>query len=97
MGKPRYIGEDVVALREKGLTYTQIMKRLACAKNTVQYHCKKNGLTNMGEKRSTLSPEIIEGIREYLKDHTVQETAVRFMFSKTTIKKYEVKTKPQSE
>jgi DNA-binding CsgD family transcriptional regulator len=92
MGKPRNLGEDVIALREAGLTYSQIMKRLKCAKNTVQYHCSKNHLTEMGEKMAPVSPEIAEEIREYLKTHSVQETATRFMYSSVTIRNHQLKS-----
>ena len=42
MGKPRNIGPDIVNLRDKGYTYSQIITELGCAKSTISYHIGAN-------------------------------------------------------
>ena len=43
--------EQILALREKGYTYNQIVEQLGCAKSTVSYHC------GSGQKEKTRSRE----------------------------------------
>lgn len=38
--------EDILSLREKGMSYNEIAKTLNCSKSTVHYHIKGNGNTN---------------------------------------------------
>ena len=38
MSKPRSIGEQIISLREEGLTYKQIAEELDCSKGTIAYH-----------------------------------------------------------
>lgn len=35
--------DDILKLRNDGLTYDEIIKRLNCSKSTISYHCEKNG------------------------------------------------------
>lgn len=38
MGKPRNLGEQVKQLRDQGVGFNEIVKRLKCSKSTVHYH-----------------------------------------------------------
>lgn len=33
--------DDILKLRNDGLTYDEIIKRLNCSKSTISYHCEK--------------------------------------------------------
>lgn len=93
MARPLGIGKDIISLRLKGYNYNQIARALNCAKGTVQYHCEKQGLTDIGYNKGRISPEIQKAIFEYAQHHTKEETAEKFMVSLSTVKKY-AKKKP---
>jgi len=40
--------DKILELRKNGLSFTQISNELGCAKSTISYHCKKNGLSDIG-------------------------------------------------
>lgn len=37
-------GNEIIKLKQLGLTHNEIKKKLGCSKTTISYHCKKNGL-----------------------------------------------------
>lgn len=88
MAKPRGIGELVIQLRKAGRNYNQIAKELSCSKNTVSYHCKKSGLTDIGFKLVKVSDEIIDQIFKFCQRNSVNNAVKKFGLSKSTIKKY---------
>lgn len=92
MAKPRQIGEAIISLRNAGRTYSQIAKELNCSKNTVNYHCEKANLTDIGFKKITVSDEIIEAIQKFLaiKGNTVKMAVKKFELSDSTIRKYKI-------
>lgn len=91
MAKPRGIGEFVIQLRKAGRNYNQIAKELSCSKNTVAYHCKKSGLTDIGFKLVKVSDEIVNQIFEFCLTNSVNDAVKKFGLSKSTIKKYRKK------
>lgn len=38
------LGNKIIELRNSGKTYNEIINELGCAKSTISYHCKKNGI-----------------------------------------------------
>lgn len=88
MAAIRGIGNDIIQLRESGKTYGQISKELNCSKNTINYHCKKAGLTDIGFKNVKIGDEIANQIYEFRKTHNVKETAKKFGLSLACIRKY---------
>ncbi len=60
--------EKILQLRKQGLTVSQIVAELNCAKSTVSYHINKNGLGGAIDSFiSDVSVEIIEQIKELKK------------------------------
>lgn len=90
MAKPRGIGDQIIQLRNGGLNYDQIKDQLKCSKNTVAYHCKKHGLTDIGFKNVRVSNEVAQAIKDFFKDgeNTLDMAVSHFDLSKSTIKKY---------
>jgi DNA invertase Pin-like site-specific DNA recombinase len=54
--------EKIIELREQGLTITEIVKKLGCAKSTVSYHINNVG---MGVKKESVDNDLIEQIKSY--------------------------------
>ena len=54
------IGDEIIKLKQLGLTHNEIKKKVGCSKSTVSYHCKKNGIifTNKIEIPLNLMNEI---------------------------------------
>ena len=90
MPKKRGIGQDIISLRKAGRTYSQIAKELSCSKNTVNYHCKKVNLEDIGFKNVKISKKIAEEILDFFKDstNTIKKASEHFDLSFSTIKKY---------
>jgi RNase P/RNase MRP subunit p29 len=56
--------EKIFELRKKGLSFNQIVEEIGCAKSTISYHCKKEGLSDIGLdelKRIKRGTKICEG------------------------------------
>ena len=92
MAKPRQIKNDILKLREKGKSYNEITKILKCAKSTVNYHCSKNNLTDIGKTKHAVSKELANDIFEFCKKNKIDEAVLKFNLSKSTIKKYKKKS-----
>lgn len=80
--------EDIVKLRKKNKSYSEIEEILGCSKGTISYHCKNEGLEDIGTKYSEISEEKKKKIKEYRKKHTSTETAQKFNVSRSTVEKY---------
>lgn len=78
--------DEILKLKREGLTHKEIINKLGCAKSTISYHCNKNGL---GDKtNSKLETELINKIKKYYINHTINETAIKFNISETTVVRY---------
>ena len=88
MARPRHIKNAIITLREEGKTYNQIAKELECAKSTINYHCKKNNLTDIGFKNNRVDSITADSIYEFCKDNSINDAVKKFGVSKSTIKKY---------
>lgn len=75
--------EQILELRRKGYTITQIVEKLGCAKSTVSYHISRN---NLGAVK--ISKELIDDMNEYYLTHTKSETAIKFNVGEATVTKY---------
>jgi DNA-binding CsgD family transcriptional regulator len=91
MARQRNIGPQIIELRKNGDAYNTIAKKMDCSKSTVQYHCTKVGLTDIGLRLIEVSEDIQKEIPEYRKTHTLNETAEKFGISVSTVKNYQNK------
>ena len=80
--------EDIIRLRKQGKSYREIENELDCSKGTVAYHCKQEGLEDIGKKNEIISEEKKTRIREYRKSHSSSETARKFDVSRASVEKY---------
>jgi DNA-binding CsgD family transcriptional regulator len=80
--------QDIIRLRKQGKSYREIENELGCSKGTIAYHCKQEGLEDIGKKKKKISDEKKEAIRETYKEETAQRTAEIHDVSESTVKKY---------
>lgn len=83
--------EQILKLREDGISYRQIAKKLNCALSTISYHCKRWSLNDIGLRKNNNISDIKNDIKNYCKEHTIEEAANFFDISKTSVKKYKDK------
>jgi predicted transcriptional regulator len=88
MARPRQIKNAIITLREEGKTYNQIAKELECAKSTINYHCKKYDLTDIGFKNNRIDSLTADNIYNFCKENSINDAVKKFGVSKSTIKKY---------
>lgn len=87
----KYKGE-IINLRKQGKSYDEIKDELGCAKSTISYHCKQEGLEKIGlqndyrEKKA--SDKKKEKIKNHYKEHTAKETAKKFNISKSSVQRH---------
>lgn len=79
--------DEILKLRDEGKTYDEITKILGCSKSTISYHCNNS---NRGT-HNKIAEDIILGIREYYRTHTLIETSEYFNVSVATVQKYSEK------
>jgi len=80
--------DDILKLREEGLTYNEIVKRLGCSKGTVSYHCRKNGVSRY-DNSVKLSDNIIKNLQiEYDNGNTLKQLAIKYGVGRHIITKY---------
>jgi len=73
--------EKIIELRLKGKTITEIVKELGCAKSTVSYHFKNNGLGYVNK----ISDKMVAEIKNYYLTHTLEETSKYFNVSVSSV------------
>jgi transposase len=86
MSDTKNIKDEIISLREGGLSYSIIQKKLKCSKATIHSHCKKHGLEDIGLKRNKVDEAKSQAIREFCKTHTIKEAQEHFNLSRSTIK-----------
>lgn len=79
---------DIIRLRKQEKSYREIKNELGCSKGTVAYHCRQEGLENIGKKNDRISDDKKEKIREYRKKHTSTETAKKFGVSRASVERH---------
>jgi len=79
--------EEILKLREDGLSYNEISDQLGCSKATVSYHCKRWSLNDIGLSNTHINKKE-EEIKEYYKTHTKKETAKYFEISESSVTRY---------
>jgi predicted transcriptional regulator len=80
--------DEILKLREEGLTYNQIVDKLGCSKGTVSYYCRKNGVTRY-DNSVNLSNDIIKNLQdEYDNGSTLKKLAVKYNVGRHIIRKY---------
>lgn len=89
MARPRGIGADIVTLRLKGRTYNQIAQELDCSKGTVQYHCEKQGLSDIGYNKGKISEKVQSQIyNDYKEGMEIKDVAKKYMVHRATVHRY---------
>lgn len=83
--------DEIIRLRGEGKSYNEISDELGCAKSTVSFHCKKNGLGSFN--KSKLTDEDKELMNVFYQTHTLNETTKKFNVSEGTVKRYCAKNK----
>ena len=76
--------DKILELKKQGLTSSEIVRVLGCAKSTVSYHLNRNGLG----KEVRLNNEVIKQVKEYYLTHSLIETSTRFGISTSSVSKY---------
>lgn len=80
--------EKIIELRKQKLTYNQIAEKLNCAKSTISYHCRNEGIDDIGLKLNPVKSTIVKQIRSFTRKNSLNAAAKHFGLSKTTILKY---------
>jgi len=75
--------EQIIKLYKEGKSYNEIVEKLGCAKSTVAYHCKKEGI-NIG-KEAKFSEEDIIQMNEMYKTSYRKDVAKKFNVSEATV------------
>lgn len=90
MGRKKGLGEKIISLRKNGKTYNEIVEILKCSKNTVNYHCVKHGLTDIGFKNVKVSAETSKAIYDFVNngEGTPEEASKKFDLHITTIARH---------
>jgi DNA-binding CsgD family transcriptional regulator len=79
---------EILQLREEGLSYNQISEKLKCSKSVISYHCKRWSLTDIGLFKGKDVYSLRDEIKEYYKSHTKKETADFFGISESSVTRY---------
>jgi DNA-binding CsgD family transcriptional regulator len=81
--------DDIIRLRKQGKSYREIENELDCSKGTIAYHCKQEGLKDIGYKQQKITDEKIKKINEFRLDgKTIEEISNRLDVSKSSVQKY---------
>lgn len=81
--------QDIIRLREQEKTYDEIKEELGCSKGTISYHCRQEGLENIGRKNSPVFDEKKEKIQQLREEgKTVLEVSKKLDVSQSTVIKY---------
>ncbi len=80
----RGIKESILALRNEGKSYRYIQDTLKCSKSTINYHCKNEGLLDVGLKNQVITDKNKTDLYEYTKTHTIKEAMAKFGFGRTS-------------
>ena len=82
--------KDIIRLRKQGKSYDEIKNELDCSKGTVSYHCKQEGVEDIGlaASQKELSKEKKLQIRKTYRNHTKKETAKICDVSTSSVIKY---------
>jgi DNA-binding CsgD family transcriptional regulator len=80
--------EKIIKLRKNGLSYKQIESELRCARSTIQYHCKNEGLNENLSQPNRLNDKLILKIKEEYRTRTAKQIAEKYEISKNVVYKY---------
>lgn len=80
---------EVIRLRSQGMTYKEITKSLGISKSTISFHLGNTDLKGRLDKIDTkITKNLVEKLKEYYKNHTIEECVVRFGISRSSVIKY---------
>ena len=88
MSLRRNLKNDIVQMRNEGMSYRKIQKILSCSRGTINYHCRNTGMVDIGKKVYALDNDMKKSIAEYCKNHSLVDTAKAFKLSISTINNY---------
>jgi len=80
--------EKILKLRKLGYSYKRIEKELGCARSTISYHCKNNGLNKPNVNPNKINDNIINRILNEYPTKTANILADELNISKKVIYKY---------
>ena len=79
---------EIIQMRNEGLSYRDIQQKLNCSRGTINYHCRMQNLTDTGKKRHAIPDDLKLSIAQYYTKHSLKETAKAFKLSESTINKF---------
>jgi DNA-binding CsgD family transcriptional regulator len=88
MSAIRNLEAEILELRGQKKSYRDIQKILQCSKKTINYHCEKAGLTDVGQKKYPLTLEKKIEIFEFCKTHSNIEAKEQLNVSISSVIKY---------
>lgn len=80
--------EKILSLVKEGKTYSEIQKKLKCAKSTISYHCKSAGLENPNVLKTPSKKEIKSFQKIYDETGSCDKVSKITGWSKPTVLKY---------
>lgn len=80
--------DDIIRLRKQGKSYREIENELGCSRGNISYHCKQQGLEDIGKKKEELSEETKQKIRKLREEKTISEVSEELDIGETTVVKY---------
>jgi len=89
---------EIIKLRQQGLTYNEIKDELKCSKSTISYHCRNSGLEDSNLFRKPNKEEINQMQKLYGELKSCVKVAEKMNWSRITIAKYvEINTLTEEE
>lgn len=80
--------DDILKLRNEGLTYDEIVNKLSCSKSTVSYYCRKNGISIYDNSFKNINNILLKMQNFYNEGHSIREVAKEFNVTIYSSKKY---------
>jgi DNA invertase Pin-like site-specific DNA recombinase len=79
---------DIIRLRKQEKTYDEIKQKLGCSKSTISYHCKQEGLEDIGKKKKEVNEKTKKKIKSLRKEKTINQVSKELGVGKSTVVKY---------
>lgn len=80
--------DDIIRLRKQGKSYREIEKEIGCSRGNISYHCKQEGLDDIGKKNEELCDEKKRKIKKLRKENTINQVSNELDIAESTVVKY---------
>lgn len=80
--------DDIIRLRKQGKSYREIEEKLGCSRGNISYHCKQEGLDDIGKKNKELSDEKKQKVKKLRKENTISQVSKKLGIAESTVVKY---------